>query len=64
MVASQTHHMNKLPWKKIGIGAAVVVGVTMLDAKLAAVPVIGPVVVTVSGWVRKIPVIGPMIPRL
>lgn len=56
--------MNKLPWKKIGIGAAVVVGVTMLDAKLAAVPVIGPVVVTVSGWVRKIPVIGPMIPRL
>lgn len=56
--------MNKLPWKKIGYVAAGVLVVTMLDAKLSGIPVVGPVVGAISGAVRKIPVIGPRIPRL
>ncbi len=56
--------MNKLPWKKLGWVALGLLVVTMLDAKLSAVPVVGPVVGYISGMVRKIPVIGPRIPRL
>ena len=56
--------MKSLPWKAIGLLVLLLLLVVVFAASLAPIPIIGPAAGFVSGWVRKIPVLGPKIPSI
>ena len=56
--------MKNLPWKAIGVLVVLLLLVVMFADSLSGIPFIGPAAGWVSKIVRKIPVVGPKIPRL